>query len=330
LSSSDPLWISEADVVASMHLGEAMDALEAGLREQKHGSALNMVKTHVAWDGGNTMHAIGAVFERQGWFGAKTWGHTHGGATPLFLLWESETGRLAAVIEAFALGQMRTGGISGVATRWMSDAAADELALIGSGKQALTQVAAVALVRPLKAVRVFSPTPANRSAFAAKLSGLGFGFKVIEHDSVEDTVRDAPIVTAVTRAREPFLEAAAIAPGAHINGVGAITPERRELTRELVARCAQPVVDDPQAAQKLAIELADFLGNDIGGFGVTRLADLIDEPRTEPGLGVTLFKAMGMGISDLALAVEVLARARKDGLGTAFPHPERVAPRIRP
>ena len=113
---TDPLWITEADVVEALSLPEAIPALEAGLALEAAGTARNMAKTHQIWGGHHTLHAIGAVVEGANIVGTKTWAHTAGGATPLVTLWNSDTGRLEAIIEAFALGQMRTGGISGVAT----------------------------------------------------------------------------------------------------------------------------------------------------------------------------------------------------------------------
>ena len=120
-----------------------------------------------------------------GFAGTKTWAHTAGGATPLVTLWNSDTGKLEAIIEAFALGQMRTGGISGVATARMAAEGADELAIIGTGKQALTQVVAVAAVRPLKRIRVYSPTAENRRAFIAKLEKLLPAIALVDATSVE-------------------------------------------------------------------------------------------------------------------------------------------------
>src|SRR6516162_10515703 len=156
---ASPVWISEAHVVALMDLGDAIDALTHGLLEEAAGSARNMEKTAAHWGASSNMHAIGAVFEGADVFGTKTWGNTpEGGSTPLLLLWHATTARLLAMIEARALGQMRTAAMSAIATRWMSDEGADDLAIIGSGKQALTQVAAIAAVRRLRRVRVFSPT----------------------------------------------------------------------------------------------------------------------------------------------------------------------------
>src|SRR5437667_1373219 len=139
---TSPLWISEADVVAMMDVGEAIVALEKGLRTEAGGEAKNMVKTHVSWGDSSTLHAIGAVFTKEGFAGTKTWAHTKGGATPLLILFDSQTGALAAIIEAFHLGQMRTASASGVATRLLAAEDADELAVIGTGRQALPQVAA--------------------------------------------------------------------------------------------------------------------------------------------------------------------------------------------
>lgn len=81
------LWITEGDVVSLMHLGDAISALEEGLKLEAAGEAANMVKTHAVWGGRNTLHAIGATFEGAGFVGTKTWGHTswrrHAPAYPL-------------------------------------------------------------------------------------------------------------------------------------------------------------------------------------------------------------------------------------------------------
>src|SRR5260221_6197314 len=94
----------------------AIAALARGLALEAGGGAQNMVKTHALWDGHNTLHAIGATVPGAGFVGTKTWAHTEGGATPLLILFDSRDGSLKAVIEAFALGQLRTGRITGRAS----------------------------------------------------------------------------------------------------------------------------------------------------------------------------------------------------------------------
>src|SRR4029077_14752773 len=115
--SSDAIWITEADVVQLMDLKEAIAALESALREEARGEAQNMTKTLLQY-GKNNLHAIGAKLGTL--VGTKTWTHTQGGTCPYVLWWREEAGALVAVIEAFALGNLRTDGISGVAADWMA------------------------------------------------------------------------------------------------------------------------------------------------------------------------------------------------------------------
>ena len=325
---TEPLWITEQDVVAALSLPEAIEALEKGLALEAAGSARNMAKTHQIWGGHHTLHAIGAVVEGAQTVGTKTWAHTAGGATPLVTLWNSDTGKLEAIIEAFALGQMRTGGISGVATARMAAATADELAVIGTGKQAMTQVVAVAAVRKLRRIRVFSPNPENRRAFIGKLEKLFPAIALVESSSVEDVVRNAPIVTAITRAREPIVTARMLAEGAHFNAVGAITPEREEFTQDVFSRVDLIAVDMVESVKALSAEFRKRFG-DGDWSSVMPLSGLVAARSTRPqGADLTLFKAMGMGLSDLALGIEILKRVRASGGGRPIPHPKPAQPRL--
>src|SRR5258708_11340297 len=159
-----------------MDIGDAITALEKALLAEARGEAKNMVKTHVAWGDGATLHAIGAVFPNEEFAGTKTWAHTKGGATPLLILFDSETGSLTAIIEAFALGQLRTASASAVATDRLAAKDADDFAIIGTGKQALTHVAAVVAVRPIKRIRVFG-REAGRCGQFASLAKQEFEFE---------------------------------------------------------------------------------------------------------------------------------------------------------
>ncbi len=330
MSETRPLWITEADVVALMTLGQAIAALEEGLRLQARGVAKNMAKTHAVWGDGHTLHAIGATVESAGFVGTKTWAHTHGGATPLLIMWDADTGALMAIIEAFALGQMRTGAMSGVATHWMSAENADTMALFGTGKQALTQLAAVAAVRKLKTVRVYGRNAEKRDRFIEAVMTRGFTFNVEPAASVEDTARDAHIVTLVTRAREPFLTATHAARGAHINAIGAITPEREEFSQDVLKRADLVAADDPGTARKLSKEFRNFYGeSDAGWEAVKPLSALIAENAKRPNdCDLSLFKAMGMGISDMALGIEIFRRAVAQGRGRPLEAPRKVPPRL--
>jgi ornithine cyclodeaminase len=325
-----PLWITEATVVELMDLSQAIEALEAGLKLESQGAASNMEKTHVSWGRGDTLHAIGATFAGVGYAGSKSWAHTEGGATPLLTIWSAATGELVAIIEAFALGQLRTGAISGVATRWMALPAADTLALIGTGKQALAQLAAVAAVRPLRSVRVFGRDVGRRDKFVETARSEHFGFAITAAATVGEATAGASIVTLATRAREPFFSSTMAERGAHINAIGAITPEREEFAADLLPRAGVVCADDPRAARRLSKEFAAFYGSDESAWeNVKPLSYLIAGARGRPlDCDLSVFKAMGMGISDMALGVEIYRRAVEQGLGRPIEAPRRHAPRL--
>lgn len=326
----NPLWITEADVARLMDMRDAIVALEAGFREEAAGHAANMAKTHLLWDGGSTMHAIGAVFHGPGISGTKSWTNAGARSTPLVTLWNSRDGSLLAIIEASLLGQLRTGASAGLATRWLAEPGADALALIGAGKQAMMQLAAVAAVRKLRRVRVWSRGPERSAAFAAT-AARELGLKVEPAATVAAAAKGAAIVTLVTRATEPLLSSAMVARGAHVNAVGAITPERREFEPALLARCATVMVDSLPQVRQLSSEFAAFYGNDEAAWGrVQTLADVARAGASRPaGADVTLAKPMGVGISDLSLAIEILQRATARSLGRPFPHPAKAQPRLR-
>lgn len=326
---TDPIWITEADVVALMSLPDAIDALRQGLVEEASGGARNMVKTHAVWANGSTLHAIGAVFEDRGVVGTKTWAHTAGGAMPLLIVIDAADGSVQAVIEAFALGQMRTGGISGLGTDVLARSDASSFAMIGAGKQSLAQVAAIAAVRPLERVTVWSPTSEKREALAASVRDR-LGLVAVATSALEEAIDGADIVTLATRATTPFLSSDMLKPGVHLNAVGAITPERAEFETRILDRTTAMAADSVEQVRRLSREFMEAFGADADQWArLQPLSSLVATAATRPpNADLTVFKAMGMGISDLALGAALLERARATGRGRPIPRPTRVAPRL--
>ena len=329
-SNAPALWISEADVTSLLDMGTAMAALEQGLQLEARGEATNMTKTHVAWPGGN-LHAIGASFTGAGMVGTKTWAYTPRGSTPLLILFDCASGALLAVIEAFALGQLRTASASGVATRRLARPEARTFAIIGTGEQALPQAAAIAAVRPIDAVRVFGRDPERRAAFVRRLEEE-LGVSASGADSVASAVDGADVITLVTRATDPFLRAAMVARGAHVNAVGAITPERAEFEPGILDRCQPIVVDSVDQTKRLSREFIAYFEQGRKTWSmVTPLSALVAGSQERPQESdLTMFKAMGMGVSDLALGIRCYREAAKQGLGRSIPHPQRARIRLRP
>jgi ornithine cyclodeaminase len=311
-----PIWIGERDV--QLDLPRSIHLLRNAMQRQHAGKAKNMEKTHVAFEGGN-MHAIGAVFSDAGLLGVKTWAHTPKGATPLEILWDAGTGKLLAVIEAFAMGQLRTAGMAGLATDCLAREDADSFTICGTGKQAMAQVAAVAAVRKLRSIAVYGRDAARCNAFAAKITDT-FTIPAAGHDDVTTAVKDAAIITLITRAKEPFLAADMPASGTHINAMGAITPERGEFASNLLDRCAVVATDSIGQAKALASELIAAWGDDF--HKAQPLSDIVAAGSGRPSAAdLTLFKSLGVGIADLALAEALYTLARERGVGTELPTP---------
>ncbi len=321
------LWLTEADVCRLIDLTGSVVALEKGLALEADGKAVNMTKTQTVWDVGS-LNVTGAQFTGDGLVGAKIWSNANLGAAPIIIMHGANDGQIVAIIEAFALGQMRTASLSSVATKWCSVADADEMAIMGSGHQALPQVSAIASVRDLKRVRVWSRTTANRDSFVDELRDA-FDFEILACDSVADAAKDCPIITTFTRAAEPFLFADMVSKGTHINAGGAIIPTKAEIDQSVFDRCDKIICDNLAQVQKGSRELMEYAARAGNWDAVMPICNLVRDQKPRPeGADISIYKFMGTGLADIASAVEILKRARDEGVGTEYPHPHRSKPRL--
>lgn len=308
--NKEAIWITESDVSKLVPLDDAINALENSLGELADDTAFNLPKVIGDVGDGGSMHALGSASLREGVCGFKTWVHTAAGAKAVFSLFSTENGRLLAMLEANTLGQIRTSAMTAVGTRWLAGEHASDMAIIGSGRQALAQIFAVNAVRPLKRLRIWSPTPEKRRAFFETVASSLDSAQVVEAASLEEATDGAEIVTLVTRATQPFFNARLLAPNAHLNAVGAILPNNAEFFPDVFERANAIVVDNLVNAQKASREFIDFFGSaDDGWKQVQTLPEVIKRGLDQRGGDITLFKAMGMGISDLAVAKLAYERA---------------------
>ena len=310
-------WLTEVDVAATVGLAEAVDAVRAALVAEHDSRAATMAKTALAWGGGHTLHAIGGVDHATGLVATKTWAHTAGGAEPVLAVWDAESGQLLAMIEAFALGQLRTASVSAVAIEAMAAPGAATLAIIGTGKQAFPQVAAALDRRAIEQVRVFSPTADHRDAFVRRLHDV---VPAVACDDVAAATADADIVVTATRARRPVVRCADLGPHTLVVAVGAITSERAELEATIAATAALVASDSPTIARQLSHELDE-------AHTIESLSAVVAGAVDVPAGGHRVFKAMGLGLADLAVAGEVLRRCRADGRGVPIASRRRSEPR---
>lgn len=316
------LWLSEQDVTSLVSLNDAIAALEAGLHSQGKGEGQNIPKALAIYGDGSSMHSLGSALPALGYSGYKNWVHTKRGAKAVFVLFDAVEGKLLAMLEANSLGQLRTAAMTGLGTKWVAPEEANDMAVIGSGRQAMAQVAAVNAVRKLARIRVWSPTPEKRRAFADQLREK-FNIEVVDAPTIEAATEGATLVTVVTRAQDAFLKSSMLPAGVHLNAVGAILPANAELHQDVVARAGFIAVDDVAGVQKASRELIDFFEKGEGKGQWNRVHSLgkmiANGERPPASTDLTMFKSMGMGISDLSVAILAYEKARKAGIGASMP-----------
>ncbi|MCH8984482.1 MAG: ornithine cyclodeaminase family protein [Acidobacteria bacterium] len=207
------------------------------------------------------------------------------------------------VVDGPTLTAIRTGAVSGLATRLLSRDSARTLAMLGAGAMAFDQIEAVREVLPIERVLVWSRSRES----AERLAGIVGG--VVSEDP-DKAVASADVVSCATPATSPLFSENSVTPGTHVNAVGAFTPQMVELPQGLLDR-AYVVVDDVEAA---AAEAGDLI--QAGREPNTTLRDLLAGVHPQIGEDATVFKSVGIAAQDVAAAHRALKNAADLGLGT--------------
>ncbi len=315
------LHISEAEVRAVLTMPLALEAVEEISRKQATGEVVVHPRRRFELPGGGFFHYMAAADFSLGFVAMKQYTYVGGKLRFLVPLYAMPTGDLLALIEADFMGQLRTGAASGVATKYLARKDARVAAIIGTGGQAKTQLEAVAAVRKLKSARAYGRDAAKREKFCAEMSAR-LGIPVRPCASAAEAVRGADIVSTATTASQPVVDGADLAPGAHINAIGANHAHKRELDDEAVASADIIVVDSVEQSRQEAGDLIiAFHGDEICWTGVKKLSEIVAgkaSGRTSD-TEVTLFKSNGIASWDLAVAMKVYAMAREKKLGRELP-----------
>jgi ornithine cyclodeaminase/alanine dehydrogenase-like protein (mu-crystallin family) len=234
------------------------------------------------------------------------------------MLFSAATGELLALLNASAITAIRTAAVSAVATRLLARPDAGELAILGTGVQARSHLAAIACVRPIRRARVASRLYEHARAFAQQQAPR-YAFAIEPTESAEAAVCGADLIVTATTAAEPILFREWVAPGAHINAVGSSIPTTRELASEIMST-ASLFVDRRESTLN---ESGDYLfAMRAGAIGPDHIRAEVGEVLLgkHPGRSapdeITLFKSLGLAVEDLAAADYVYQQARARGAGT--------------
>jgi alanine dehydrogenase len=215
----------------------------------------------------------------------------------MILLFRPETGEPLVTMDGRLITEMRTAAVSAVATRLLARPEASVLGILGSGVQARSHLEALRLVRTFREVRVWSPR--NAAAFAKQ-----FGIRAAA--SAEDAVRGADVVVVATTSQTPVLKGAWLAPGTHINAVGAPRPTWRELDDDALGK-AKLYVESREAA---TLESGDVIAS---GRIFAEIGEVVmgTKPGRQSPDEITLYKSVGVAVQDVVSAELVYRKARQ-------------------
>ncbi len=297
-------------------MSDAIDVLEQAFVALAHGNALNRPRTRVVQSNG-ILHVLAASFAGAGVLGLKTYTVFRQGVRSVVMLFSAEDGRLLALVEAEWLGQLRTGAVSGLATRHLAVPQAVNIGLIGAGKQAETQLQGVCAVRPIRTVSVYSRRQPACEDFCGRMTEQ-LQIEVLPVASARKAVEDADVVITATTSGEPVFSGEWLKPGCHVNAIGSNWPRRRELDSETLERSSLIVTDSLEQARA---EAGDLLipahAGSLDWESVWELADVVtgDGPQRNSSYDITVFKAVGVALEDIAVAARAYFHAREQGIG---------------
>lgn len=285
------LFINEEQVRENLPMSEAVRLMREVFTALRTGEAQNQPRRRMFLPTGTVLHSMAGAWGK--YLGTKVYATNprHGAAYFFFLLFDAETARPLAQIDANHLGQIRTGAASGYATALLAKPDASTVAIIGSGFQARAQLNAIREVRELGDVRVWSRNEEKRYNFAVATRTRAVS-------TAEEAVRGADIVVTATWAKDPVLETGWISPGTHINAMGSNQASRRELPAGLIARADLITVDALDVAQ---IEAGDLILAEVD-WNDPRIYELAQVTARPEGAPITIFKSCGLGVEDVAVA----------------------------
>jgi alanine dehydrogenase len=316
------IHLTEADVRSVLTMPMALDCVEAGFRHLAGGTATLQPRRRLHVPGKSYLHYMAAADSTDGYMGLKTYTSSRAGMRFLVTLFSTQSGELLALIEADYLGQMRTGAATGVATRHLARTKPRMTAgIIGTGLQATTQVEAVACVRNLEKVLVYSRDTERRERFA-KETEARVRVRVEAVDSAEKAVRGMDIVVTITTSSKPVFDGRWLSAGTHVNAAGSNFADKHEIDDATVNRAAEIVVDSREQSKMESGDLIHaFKGDEARWKSVVELADIVSgkAPGRINDEQITLFKSNGLALEDIALAGRVYEIASAQGMGRVVP-----------
>lgn len=322
------IFLTESEVMRAITMKEAIDVLLQAYRDFSNG--LIDVPPRISIEvreGGDDAIILAANYRSIPYYGLKeassfpsNIGKNKSTVMSNIQVYSADTGQLLAIISANYLTAVKTGAASAVATMYMAKKDASVLAIIGTGIQARTQLAAIQEVRSLECVRVYDLDPQRKEDFAAYIQDhKNRDYRVEIAETSEQCVSGADIIVTATTSSKPVMQGDWLAPGAHLNCIGSFTPAMQEVDSTTVIKAKKIVCDNTEEVWKVAGDLLvpfnqglitrEKLYGEVGDVVTGKLA------ARENNQEITLYESVGFAALDIAIAVAVYQNAADLDLG---------------
>lgn len=305
-----PLYLTEEDVEAVLTIADALEAVEGSFRRQAAGEVEIRPRYRLPLEGGR-LAVMAASDLGLGVAGVKTYAAGPEGARFVLVLFDAERHDVIGVLEADTLGRLRTGAASGVAAKHLAKDGARSLGVIGCGRQAETQVAAIrAAVPAIESTVVFCRDPERRAAFARAV-----GAEAAESHS---EAADQDVVVTITTSKDPVLRGEWLRPGALVCAAGANVRRSRELDNAVLERAAFVCCDSRDDAKLESGDLVEPVAQGVlDWLEVHELAEVVagEVPGRQADDDIVVFKSNGIASWDVAAGAAAVALAHERGIG---------------
>lgn len=245
MSTEPPQILFDAQI-DQVPLELILQAVRSHLVADARNKAVSPPRHQSIFPTGSLVFTVGGNAQMAGFRTYETFKSTdRAGEDEITAVWDQRTCRLKGIALGRRLGAIRTGALGGVAVDVMAPPNASVCGVIGSGLQAETQLLAIATVRRLREIRVFSRNPGTRAAFADRV-GTRTGLNIRPTETARQCAEGADIIVLATDSSTPVIDESWVLPKAHVSTVGPKFRDDHELPLELALRATVIASDSPQ------------------------------------------------------------------------------------
>lgn len=320
-----PLLLARDDVIKVLDMQDCMDVVEKAFAELANGTAVLPLRINIKPPDGLALY-MPAYLKELGALACKVVtvykdnpkAHNLPTTIGKVLLQDPATGDVICIMDGGYLTAVRTGAVSGVATKFLArDDKSQVAGIFGAGVQAKMQLWAVAVARDLDRAYVYDISNEAAGNFKTEMSGK-LNLEVLIAKSSDEILSNCDIICTATSSANPIFDGNKVKAGTHINGIGSHTPNARELDTVIIKR-SKLVADSYEACLNEAGDIIIPINE--GAYDSSQIHAELGEivtgkkPAREKAEEITLFKSNGLAIQDVAAAKQVYDKAIEAGIG---------------